>query len=48
MPYGVYQDWVQRRWLVVDRRRGVIVLVVLWQVGLGIAELWKFELVNAG
>ena len=30
------------------RWRGAIVLVVFWRVGLGIAELWKFELVNAG
>ena len=32
----------------VDWRRGAIVLVVFWKVGLGIVELWKFELFNAG
>ena len=31
-----------------ERRCVTIVLVVLWRVGLGIVELWKFELVNAG
>ena len=38
------------RWgsLGVDQRRGVIVLVVLRWVGLGIFDLWNFELVDAG
>ena len=38
---------MRRRWLDVDRRHGTIVLAVLWRVGLGIVELWNFELVNA-
>ena len=32
----------------VYRRHGAIVLVVFWQVGLVIVELWNFEFVDAG
>ena len=32
----------------VDWRRGAIVLVVFWWVGLSIIELWNFDLVDAG
>ena len=32
----------------VDQRRDAIVFVVFRRVGLGIVELWNFELVNAG
>ena len=39
---------MRRIWLDVDRRRGAIVLVVFRRVGLGIVELWKFELINLG
>ena len=31
----------------VDRRRGAIVLMFFWQVGLDIVEIWNFELVDA-
>ena len=39
---------MRRRWLGEDRRSGTIVLEVFRQVGLGIVELWKSELVNVG
>ena len=30
----------------VDQRHGAIVLVVFRRVGLGIVELWEFDLIN--
>ena len=39
---------MRRIWLGEDRRNGAIVLEVFWCVGLGIVELWKYELVNTG
>ena len=39
---------MRRGRLSVERRCRTIVLVVLRQVGLGIFELWNFELIDAG
>ena len=44
---GFLQGLVRRVRLGLDQRRGAIVLVVFRQVGLGIIELWNFELVDA-
>ena len=38
---------MQKICLGVERRRGAIVLVVFGRVGISIAELWKFKLVDA-
>ena len=37
---------MRRIWLGIDRRRGAIVLVVFWRVGLGIVKLCNFELID--
>ena len=39
---------MQQGRLGVDPRCGAIVLLVFWRVGLGIGEIWNFELFGVG